>query len=74
MAPEVILSTNYTIKADVYSYGIIIWEVCTRSIPYSDMSQQQIAFYVSVKKGRPDKTLIPANTPVGVRKIIYFFS
>ena len=34
MAPEVINNQKYTTKADVYSYGIIIWEVCTREIPY----------------------------------------
>ena len=62
MAPEVIRSTNYSIKADVYSYGIIIWEMCTRTTPYSDMTQQQISYYVTVNKGRPDKSLIPAGT------------
>ena len=62
MAPEVIRSTHYSIKADVYSYGIIIWEMCTRTTPYSDMTQQQISYYVTVNKGRPDKSLIPAGT------------
>jgi hypothetical protein len=33
------------------------------------MSQQQISFFVTVKKGRPDKNLIPPNTPLPV---IYF--
>lgn len=70
MAPEVIKSTFYTIKADVYSFAIIIWEMCTRTTPYKDMTQQQISFYVTVKKGRPDKNLIPPNTPVGV-SILY---
>ena len=54
---------NYSIKADVYSYGIMIWEMCTRMTPYGDMTQQQISLYVSVKKGRPDKSLIPSHTP-----------
>lgn len=71
MAPEVIKSTFYTIKADVYSFAIIIWEMCTRTTPYKDMTQQQISFYVTVKKGRPDKNLIPPNTPVGVRIKLY---
>jgi len=31
------------------------------------MSQQQISFYVTVKKGRPDKSLIPPNTPQPVK-------
>ncbi len=78
MAPEVIENKDYTIKADIFSFGvkihklkklndqIIIWEILTRKTPYSDMSQQQISFYVTVKKGRPDKSLIPHNTPPAV--------
>ena len=39
MAPEVIQNNckNNT-KVDVYSFGIKIWEVCTRIQPYKDMS------------------------------------
>jgi hypothetical protein len=44
---------------------IIIWEICSRKTPYEDMTQQQISFYVTVKKGRPDKSLIP-NAPSAV--------
>ena len=63
MAPEIIVNKRYSTKVDVYSYGIIIWEVCTRKTPYSCMSQQQVQFYVSVKKGRPNLKIIPNNTP-----------
>lgn len=34
MAPEVISSQPYTEKADVYSYGIILWEIASREPPY----------------------------------------
>ena len=34
------------------------------------MSQQQIGFYVSVKKGRPDKSLIPTHTPQALIKLM----
>lgn len=34
MAPEVFESTHYNGKADVYSFGIIMYEVITGSIPY----------------------------------------
>lgn len=42
MAPEVINSTTYTEKADVYSYGIILWEIYARAIPYKDMNPMQV--------------------------------
>ena len=34
MAPEVISSQNYTEKADVFSFGIILWEIASREPPY----------------------------------------
>jgi serine/threonine protein kinase len=73
MAPEVIENKDYTLKADVFSFGIIIWEICSRKTPYSDMTQQQISYYVTVKKGRPDKTLIPHNAPPAVIFILFFY-
>ena len=47
MAPEVIQNNcRDNTKADVYSFGIIIWEVCTRIQPYKDMSSEQIINFV----------------------------
>lgn len=34
MAPEVITSNAYTEKADVFSFGIILWEIAAREPPY----------------------------------------
>jgi serine/threonine protein kinase len=34
MAPEVIRGEEYTIKSDVFSFGIIIWEIISREEPY----------------------------------------
>uniref|UniRef100_A0A1S4M3R0 Tak1, putative n=1 Tax=Ixodes scapularis TaxID=6945 RepID=A0A1S4M3R0_IXOSC len=36
MAPEVFESSNYTEKCDVFSWGIILWEVLTRRKPFED--------------------------------------
>ena len=36
MAPEVIKGTSYTNKIDVYSYGILLWEMITRNEPFGD--------------------------------------
>lgn len=42
MAPEVLASDKYTETADVYSYGIVCWELLTRACPYEGMSQIQV--------------------------------
>ena len=72
MAPEVIENKQYTLKADVYSYGIMVWEICTRRTPYEGKSPQEIALNVAVKKMRPDKNLIPIETPNGLRELMEF--
>lgn len=38
MAPEVIQTKNYTEKADVFSYGIILWEIAAEEPPYKTKS------------------------------------
>ena len=34
MAPEILRGETYTESADVYSYGVILWEIITGEIPY----------------------------------------
>eukprot|EP01089_Gocevia_fonbrunei_P021557 TRINITY_DN8419_c0_g2_i1.p1 TRINITY_DN8419_c0_g2~~TRINITY_DN8419_c0_g2_i1.p1 ORF type:complete len:119 (+),score=16.06 TRINITY_DN8419_c0_g2_i1:42-359(+) len=48
MAPEVITSQNYTERADVYSFGIVMWEVMSREVPYPDLANQQIQLAYAV--------------------------
>ncbi|KAF2073386.1 hypothetical protein CYY_005299 [Polysphondylium violaceum] len=38
MAPEVIRGALYSEKCDVFSFGIILWELVTRTLPYSNIS------------------------------------
>lgn len=42
MAPEVIGGHIYTEKADVFSFGINLWELLTRKIPYDGMQPMQV--------------------------------
>jgi serine/threonine protein kinase len=42
MAPEVIMGKEYTEKADVYAFGIILWEILTREEPYEDKEMMQV--------------------------------
>jgi serine/threonine protein kinase len=67
MAPEFIRAEAYTQKVDVYSYGMILWEMLTRTTPFSGMVHSQVIFQVIVKQARPE---IPAGTPDALSSLI----
>lgn len=49
MAPEMIKRKSYGRKVDVYSFGLILWEMVAGVIPYEDMTPIQAAFAVVTK-------------------------
>lgn len=67
MAPEMIKRKPYGRKADVYSFGLVLWEMVAGSIPYEDMNPIQAAFAVVHKNMRP---CMPADCPPAMRALI----
>lgn len=59
MAPEVIEHNPYDHKADVFSFGILLWELLTGKLPYEYLTPLQAAVGVVQKGLRPT---IPKNT------------
>ncbi|CAI5458156.1 unnamed protein product [Closterium sp. Yama58-4] len=59
MAPEVIEHRAYDHKADVFSFGITLWELLTGKLPYADLTPLQAAVSVVQKGLRPP---IPKGT------------
>ncbi|KAJ4714110.1 Kinase family protein [Melia azedarach] len=59
MAPEVIEHKPYDYKADVFSFGIALWELLTGELPYSGLTPLQAAVGVVQKGLRP---IIPKHT------------
>ncbi|PIA43961.1 hypothetical protein AQUCO_01800191v1 [Aquilegia coerulea] len=53
MAPEMIQHRPYTQKVDVYSFGIVLWELITGMLPFQNMTAVQAAFAVVNKGVRP---------------------
>jgi len=58
MAPEMIQHRPYTQKVDVYSFGIVLWELITGMLPFQNMTAVQAAFAVVNKGVRP---IIPSD-------------
>jgi len=67
MAPEIIASQKYTEKVDVYSFGIIFWELTTRQTPYHGMNPMQILFAVLNHGLRPS---LPNSCPPSISSLI----
>ncbi|KAJ7946989.1 Protein kinase [Quillaja saponaria] len=67
MAPEMIKRKTYGRKVDVYSFGLILWEMVAGTIPYEDMNPIQAAFAVVHKNLRP---VIPSDCPPAMRALI----
>jgi GAF domain-containing protein len=64
MAPEIIMGKKYTEKADVYAFGIILWEVLTRLEPYDDKEPMQIVVEVVNNNLRPTIPHEHRNNPL----------
>ena len=66
-APEILKNSRYTEKADVYSFGICLWEFWTRKDPYEGMPTFQIIFAVGSEGARP---VIPDLCPPDYAQLI----
>ena len=53
MAPEVSLNRPYSLSVDAYSFGILFWQLCALSVPYSGFSCKMHADMVVGKGYRP---------------------
>lgn len=53
MAPEVARSEPYNLTADVYSFGLLLWQVCSLDLPYDGMNRQDHSELVVHGNERP---------------------
>lgn len=49
-APEVLRGEPYDEKADVFSYGIVLWEILSRSRPYPTLDPMQLIGQIAFQK------------------------
>ncbi|CAA6665571.1 unnamed protein product [Spirodela intermedia] len=67
MSVKMIKGKHHTRKVDVYSFGIVLWELLTALTPFSDMTPEQAAFAVAQKNARPP---IRADCPPALGRLI----
>ena len=52
MAPEVFEGSNYSEKCDVFSFGIILWEILTRRRPFDEIGGPAFRIMWAVHSGQ----------------------
>lgn len=68
MAPEVLSESPYDESCDLYSFGIVLWELVTGKIPFEGVKDLDGMITAVVKnKKRPE---IPKDAPSRLRKLI----
>lgn len=64
-----VLETKSISKAsDVYSYGIVVWEVLSRKIPWADQRLPRDIYLRVVIRG--DRPAIPADAPADIAEML----
>uniref|UniRef100_A0A182SF36 Protein kinase domain-containing protein n=1 Tax=Anopheles maculatus TaxID=74869 RepID=A0A182SF36_9DIPT len=67
MAPEVICNLPCNEKVDIWSYGVVLWELLTGEVPYKNVDSSQIIYGV----GSNSLCLpIPESCPEGFKLLI----
>jgi serine/threonine protein kinase len=67
MAPEVYMG-HYDEKCDVYSFGMVLWEMLTQERVFADLPNLQKLMFAVVEEGR--RPVLPVNTPTSLRSLI----
>lgn len=67
MAPECIMYKGTTLASDVYSFAVLLWQICTLKVPYS-LYKSELAFTIKVVGDgiRPSRKFIYSKTLRGL--------
>ncbi|CAL0333084.1 unnamed protein product [Lupinus luteus] len=73
---EMIQHRPYTQKVDIYSFGIVLWELMTGMLSFQNMTAIQAAFAVVNRNVRPviPNDFLPVLCEIMTRKVIMLVS
>lgn len=66
MPPELLMDGKLTKSADVYAFGVLLWEMYTGEKPFAGMRHAQIIYHVTTLLKHPE---FPPNTPPGLKEL-----
>mmetsp|Transcript_1668 Transcript_1668/g.4079 ORF Transcript_1668/g.4079 Transcript_1668/m.4079 type:complete len:96 (+) Transcript_1668:42-329(+) len=65
-APELLAGTGFNEKVDVYAFGICLWEMVSRLIPFDGTPPGQLKEHI-IGGGRPE---VPLSCPKSMANLI----
>ena len=71
MAPEVISGKTYGLSCDVYSFGMVLYQICSLRMPCATKkfkSKEDLFDYVVIQRRRP--SLKSLSCPTSIKKLI----
>jgi len=69
MAPEVLNSTQYTESADIFSFGMVTYEVTCRLVPFEELGPSEVARALS-RGQRPNFDEWPSQAPPVLKQLV----
>lgn len=68
ISPEALRDRAFSSKSDVWSYGVVLWEIGTLgSFPYSEVQDDRLLRYIIYENGRLEQ---PEGVPSDIYKIM----
>ncbi|MCQ2819576.1 MAG: protein kinase [archaeon] len=67
--PELLMGNSYDYKIDIYSYGVLLWELFTRKIPFQGIEKEEIIRKIQFGE-RPDINACEPETPQRIKDLI----
>lgn len=77
LAPEVYLGSHYNSKSDIYSIGIILWEIILRIIlghhsrPFGEFKKINHDFQILIQSSKGLRPTLPLSTPQSLYKLYF---
>ena len=68
MAPEAMKESKYSQSSDVYSFGMVLWELVSLALPFAEVDDERVV--MKLVADRQKRPIIPANCPAGLAKLI----